>query len=137
MKATVKGTLAVLVLALAASCGMAHAADAVDGKAMFAKNCAACHQVTGAGIPGAFPALKGNVFAQGDANVVVATVLKGRAGMPAFAASLDDEKLAAIITYVRSAWGNKASAVTTADVAAVRNAASAAPVTQEKGTIIH
>jgi mono/diheme cytochrome c family protein len=112
-------------------------AQAVDGKALFAKNCAACHQATGLGIPGAFPALKGNVFAQGDPAIVIATVLKGRAGMPAFATSLDDEKLGAIITYVRSAWGNKASPVTTADVANVRNAASASAVTKDKGTIIH
>ena len=124
-----------LLLALAAASG-AHA-QALDGKTLFAKNCAACHQASGAGIPGAFPALKGNVLAQGDPAIVVATVLKGRAGMPAFAASLDDEKLSAIITYVRSAWGNKAGTVTTADVASVRHAASAGAVAKETGTIIH
>jgi cytochrome c6 len=124
-----------LLLALAASGGVQ--AQAVDGKTLFGKNCAACHQATGAGIPGAFPALKGNAFLQGDPAVVVATVLKGRAGMPAFAASLDDEKLATIITYARGAWGNKASAVTTAEVATVRTAASASAVTKDKGTIIH
>ena len=113
-------------------------AQAVDGKALFAKNCAACHQATGLGIPGAFPALKGNVFAQGDPAIVIATVLKGRAGMPAFAASIDDEKMAAILTYVRSAWGNKAGAIATADVATVRSTASIAPVMHDnKGTIIH
>jgi len=122
----------VLLLALAAG-----GAQAQDGKTLFAKNCAACHQASGAGIPGAFPALKGNALAQGDPAIVVATVLKGRAGMPAFAASLDDEKLATIITYVRGAWGNQAGAVTTADVASIRHAASAAGVAKETGTIIH
>lgn len=113
-------------------------AQAVDGKTLFAKNCAACHQATGLGIPGAFPALKGNVFAQGDPAIVIATVLKGRAGMPAFAASLDDEKLASVLTYVRSAWGNKAAAIATAEVATVRSTASIAPVMHDnKGTIIH
>jgi cytochrome c6 len=126
-----------IVLSLALLASSAVQAQAVDGKSLFAKNCAACHQATGAGIPGAFPALKGNVFLQGDPAVVVATVLKGRAGMPAFAASLDDEKLASIITYARSAWGNKAGAVATADVATVRNAASAGAVNKDKGTIIH
>lgn len=126
----------ILMLALAGTFAGAHA-QAVDGKALFAKNCAACHQATGLGIPGAFPALKGNVFAQGDPAVVIATVLKGRAGMPAFATSLDDEKLAAILTYVRSAWGNKASAIAVPDVAAVRSTASIAPVMHDKGTIIH
>ena len=122
----------VIMLALAAG-----SAQAQDGKTLFAKNCAACHQATGAGIPGAFPALKGNVLAQGDPAVVVATVLKGRAGMPAFAASLDDEKLASIISYVRGAWGNKAGAITTAEVATIRQTASAGAVKEEKGTIIH
>jgi cytochrome c6 len=123
-----------IVLLLALAAGGAHAQD---GKTLFAKNCAACHQASGAGIPGAFPALKGNALAQGDPAIVVTTVLKGRAGMPAFAASLDDEKLATIITYVRGAWGNQAGAVTTADVASIRHAASAAGVAKETGTIIH
>jgi mono/diheme cytochrome c family protein len=132
-----KTTLTLAMLALAVTGNVAHA-QAVDGKTLFAKNCAACHQATGLGIPGAFPALKGNVFAQGDPAIVTATVLKGRAGMPAFAASLDDENLAAVLTYVRSAWGNKAAAVSTADVAAVRSTASIAPVMHDnKGTIIH
>ena len=134
MKAGFKRALTMLAL-LTAVTG-AHA-QAVDGKALFAKNCAACHQATGLGIPGAFPALKGNVFAQGDPAIVIATVLKGRAGMPAFGQSLDDEKLGAILTYVRSAWGNQASAVATADVANVRKTASVAPPLHETGTIIH
>ena len=134
MKAALKQVLAVLALAVTGS--VAHA-QAIDGKTLFAKNCAACHQATGAGIPGAFPALKANVFVQGDPTLVIATVLKGRAGMPAFGASIDDEKLATILTYVRSAWGNKAAAVTTADVATVRSTASIAPVMHSTGTIIH
>ena len=125
-----------IVLALAGAWSGAHA-EPVDGKALFAKNCAACHQASGAGIPGAFPALKGNVFAQGDPAIVIATILKGRAGMPAFAGSLDDEKLAGVITYLRGAWGNQAGAVTPADVATVRSTASIAPVMHEKATIIH
>ena len=125
-----------IVILLALAAGGAQA-QALDGKTLFAKNCAACHQATGMGIPGAFPALKGNVFAQGDPAIVIATVLKGRAGMPAFGQSLDDEKLGAILTYVRNAWGNNASAVATADVANVRKTASVAPPLHETGTIIH
>lgn len=134
MKLTLKQTLIALTLTLAVS-GVR--AQALDGKTLFAKNCAACHQATGLGIPGAFPALKGNVFAQGDPTIVIATILKGRAGMPAFGASLDDEKLATIITYVRGAWGNKAAAVTPAEVTTVRSTASIAPVMHQKATIIH
>lgn len=110
---------------------------AVDGKTLFAKNCAACHQASGAGIPGAFPALKANVYLQGEAALVIATVLKGRAGMPAFASSLDDSALAAVLSYARSAWGNQASAINGAQASAVREGAALAASTQEKGTIIH
>jgi cytochrome c6 len=127
-----------VLIAMLAAAGQA-AAQAPDGKTLFAKNCAACHQATGAGIPGAFPALKGNAFVQGDAAAVIATVLKGRGGMPAFGATLDDEKIALAISYVRSAWGNQAGAVDAATVQAVRSGSGAAAVTkpQDKGTIIH
>ena len=128
----------ILMLGLAAAAVQAQAQPtAVDGKTVFAKNCAACHQASGAGIPGAFPALKGNTFLQGEADPVIATVLKGRAGMPAFAASLDDVQLAAVLTYARGAWGNKAGTVTAEQAAAVRGAAEAPASTQEKSTIIH
>ena len=112
-------------------------AQAMDGKAVFAKNCAACHMATGAGIPGAFPALKGNKFVQGDTTPLITTVLKGRAGMPTFAASLDDEKLGLVLTYIRSSWGNKAGAIGTADVAAVRNDSKAGDVNHTKDTNVH
>jgi mono/diheme cytochrome c family protein len=127
-----------VLIALLAVAGQAEA-QAPDGKTLFAKNCAACHQLTGAGIPGAFPALKGNAFVQGDAAAVIATVLKGRGGMPAFGATLDDEKIALAISYIRSAWGNQAGAVAPAMVQAVRSGSGAAAVTkpQDKGTIIH
>jgi mono/diheme cytochrome c family protein len=123
-----------LLLAVA---GSVQAQSAPDGKTIFGKNCAACHQASGAGIPGAFPALKANVFLQGEPDPVIATVLKGRAGMPAFAASLDDAQLATVLTYARSAWGNKAGAISVEQTAAVRNAANAPASNQPKSTIIH
>ena len=128
-----------VLIALLAGVQPGTAAQAVDGKALFARNCAACHQASGAGIPGAFPALKGNRFVQGDAEAVIATVLKGRGGMPAFGATLDDEKIALAISYVRSAWGNQAGAVDAAMVQTVRSGSNAAALTkpQDKGTIIH
>ena len=125
-----------LMLGLAATT-MQVQAEPVDGKTVFAKNCAACHQASGAGIPGAFPALKGNTYLQGEADPVIATVLKGRAGMPSFAASLDDAQLAAVLSYARGAWGNKAGEVTSSQTAAVRGAANAPASAQEKSTIIH
>jgi cytochrome c6 len=80
----------------------------------------ACHQPDGKGIPGAFPALAASAFVQGSPEIVIKTVLDGRGGMPTFRDDLHDDQLAAILTYVRSAWGNTAPAVTTEMVAAAR-----------------
>ena len=117
-----------LLLIATVTIPLAHPAGAqdLDGKLLFAKNCAACHQIGGTGIEGAFPALKGNVFVQSDPALVVTTVLKGRAGMPTFATSLTDEKLAAILSYVRQAWGNHAAAITADEVTMVRLQSGAA-----------
>ncbi|WP_303539860.1 c-type cytochrome [Sphingomonas natans] len=93
---------------------------APDGKALFAANCAACHQGAGQGIPGAFPALARNKFVVGDPKLVAATVLNGRGGMPAFRDSLKDDQLAATVSFVRMSWGNKAPAIPPAIFAAVR-----------------
>jgi len=98
----------------------APALAAPDGKALFAGNCAACHQAMGQGIPGAFPALVKNKFVVGDPKLVAGTLLNGRGGMPAFRDSLKDDELSAIATFVRSSWGNKAPAIPVATFAAVR-----------------
>lgn len=118
-----------LAAAIALLCNHQAGAQALDGKLLFAKNCSACHQVGGTGIEGAFPALKGDVYVQSDPSLVSATVLKGRAGMPAFASSLSDDKIAAILTYVRQAWGNHASTISAEDVATVRLQSGAAEST--------
>jgi mono/diheme cytochrome c family protein len=111
-------------VALAAGLALPAIASA-DGKSLFNDNCSACHQVTGKGVKGAFPALAGSAFVQGDPKIVMTTVLNGRAGMPAFKDDLSDADLSAILTYVRSSWGNKASAIAPKDVAAARAAAKA------------
>jgi mono/diheme cytochrome c family protein len=82
-------------------------------------NCAACHQASGAGVAGAFPALKGSKVAQGDPKVPITRVLKGRGGMPAFQTELTDLEIATVLTYVRSAWGNKAPPIQPDQVAAL------------------
>jgi mono/diheme cytochrome c family protein len=113
------------VLSLVAVIAAPRLASAATPQSQFLDNCSACHQATGKGVKGAFPALAGSPFVQGDPKIVMTTVLNGRAGMPAFKDDLTDADLAAILTYVRSAWGNKASAIKPADVAAARNAAKA------------
>ena len=90
--------------------------------ALFAENCAACHQPKGEGIAGAFPALAKNAFVKGDPKVVAATILNGRGGMPSFRSDLSDAEIAAVLTFVRASWGNKAVPVTPVVVASARSA---------------
>ena len=92
---------------------------------LFAQNCSACHQLTGKGVSGAFPALAGDAFVQGPPDKVATLLLNGRGGMPSFRADLDDRKIAAVLTYVRSAWGNHAAKIEPATVAKVRGSPAA------------
>jgi len=94
--------------------------DAPTGQSLFIDNCSACHQANGAGVKGAFPALAGNPLVQGDASPLVGVVLKGRGGMPTFKDDLNDADIAAILTYARASWGNKAPAVAPRIVAEAR-----------------
>ena len=92
----------------------------VDGRALFTQNCSACHQASGHGVPGAFPALAGDAYVKGDKEPVIKTLLNGRGGMPRFSDQLPDAQIAAVITYIRGAWGNGASPVAPKEVAALR-----------------
>jgi mono/diheme cytochrome c family protein len=98
----------------------------------YAEVCQACHQADGAGLEGAFPPLAGSEWVTGRAVVPIAIVLHGlqgpitvkgkeyNAAMTPWASMLNDEDLAATLTYVRSQWGNRAAPVTAAQVRAVR-----------------
>ncbi len=89
-----------------------------EGKTVYEKQCAACHQNEGQGLPPAFPALAGSKVVNGpllDMNGKAAKdghvdrVFNGKAGtaMQAFRNSLSDVELAAVITYERNSFGNK------------------------------
>ena len=115
------------VLAAAAWFALAPQVLAAEtGQSLYNDNCAACHQRTGVGIKGAFPALNGGKLVAGPLPMLVATVLNGRGGMPAFKSDLTDVQMAMVLTYLRASWGNKASAVTTAQVSQARVKAQAA-----------
>ena len=90
------------------------------GEQLYNDNCAACHQKAGQGIPGAFPALKGDKIALGEPKAVAFLLLTGRGGMPAFKDSLSDADLATVMTYVRTAWGNKSKPIAPAVFATAR-----------------
>jgi len=110
----------------------AGASDAVKGKALFTAHCAACHQASGEGLPGAFPPLKGNAAVNdADPTTHIRAVLYGLQGvevggvvypspMPPFGATLSDADIASIIDYERTSWGNHGAPVTAQQVAAER-----------------
>ena len=91
------------------------------GEKVYAANCVACHQATGKGMPPAFPPLDGSKVATGPKGAQIALVLNGKpnTAMAAFS-RLSDTELAAVITYTRTAWGNKAGEVQPSEVKAAR-----------------
>jgi len=77
------------------------------GKELYESKCAACHQVTGMGLPPAFPALNGSKMATGPIADHLHIVLNGKQGTAMQAwNSLNDLEIAAIVTYERNAWDN-------------------------------
>jgi cytochrome c oxidase subunit 2 len=96
-----------------------------QGKAGYEKNCAACHQVSGLGIPPVFPALKDSPIALGDIQLHSDIVINGKPGtaMSAFGEQLTPTELAAIITYERNAWGNdKGDSIQPAEIVSFKQA---------------
>lgn len=99
------------------------------GKRLYS-NCMSCHQANGRGLPPVYPPLRASEIVLGDPETLVKIVMHGLEGkitvdgqlynqvMPAAPLRTDDE-IAAVLTYVRSAWGNSASAVDAALVAKV------------------
>lgn len=106
------------------------------GREVYAQFCAACHQPNGTGAPNLAPPLAGSDWVAGAPERLVRVVFHGLYGpvqvngqtwnlaMPGLgiAGALDDEKIAAVLSYVRRAWGNTGGFVTPAHVAAVRHA---------------
>ena len=107
-------------LAVAGVLGVQPASAQPTGQQLYNDNCAACHQKMGQGIPGAFPALKGDKIVLGDEKAAAFLVLTGRGGMPAFKDSLSDVELATIMTYVRASWGNTGKPIAPAVFAKAR-----------------
>jgi len=108
-------------------------ADPVSsGRAIYEKHCVACHQSSGAGIPGAFPPLVGSEWVTGSPEVLVRILLHGMQGpvtvagavyngaMPGWRDMLQDPELAAVATYLRQWDGNAAPAVDPALVSGER-----------------
>ena len=103
-----------------------------EGKKNYMLICVACHQPTGAGLAPVFPPLTKSPYVNGSPERFASIILKGNAGpftvdgkpfnqiMPAQEAALTDEKIAAVITFVRANFGNTSGPVTAAVVTEAR-----------------
>lgn len=103
-----------------------------DGKAIYDSWCMPCHQQDGSGVPGLNPALFNSDAVSGDKQILIKWVLKGTTEKKAINDTwysnnmppqdfLKDEEIAAVLTYIRSSFGNKASKINAKEVAVVRN----------------
>jgi mono/diheme cytochrome c family protein/glucose/arabinose dehydrogenase len=95
-----------------------------DGKAVYAGLCQACHQENGQGLDTVAPSLVGTNFALAAPHVPVRILINGKEGpiglMPPLGSVLGDDQIAAVLTYVRRAWGNQGSPIDPGGVADVR-----------------
>jgi cytochrome c oxidase subunit II len=84
------------------------------GEQVYSKNCVACHQVNGKGLPPVFPALDGSLIATGDRAEHIRRVFNGVSGtaMQAFGTQLNAAEIAAVVHYERHSWSNKMDDVT-------------------------
>lgn len=102
------------------------------GQAIYVDNCEACHAGDGSGVANLIPPLKDSPVAQSeDPTTVIRVVLHGTRNvataaaptgpaMPALGWKLTDQQAAAVLTYVRNAWGNAAPAVSAGEVGKLR-----------------
>ena len=112
------------------------AISANDGRSAFLTSCSPCHQTDGSGMARLAPPLRNSKWVLGRDDLLARIVLHGLKGdllMPAMG-TLDDEQLAAILTYIRQAWGHDAGPISANTIARVRAASAgrAAPWTAEE-----
>jgi mono/diheme cytochrome c family protein len=108
--------------------------DLARGKAVYENFCALCHNTDGTGKPNQAPPFVGSEWVLGSANRMIRIPLVGLAGpvkvkdqewnlaMPNMGAALSEDDLAAVLTYIRQSWGNKASVITPEQVKTVKAA---------------
>lgn len=104
----------------------------VAGEKVYKKYCISCHQADGGGVPHMTPPLINTSYVLGDKGTLIKIVLNGLKNvdiddetysnpMPALGTTLKDQQIADVLTYVRNSFGNKAAAVTVAEVKEVKS----------------
>jgi mono/diheme cytochrome c family protein len=105
-------------------------ASMARGKQVYQLQCLACHQIDAGGVQGMTPPLTQTKWVLGDKTALVQIVLLGMKGVEidgdsyhnvmAPHSELSDQQIADVLTFVRNSFGNKAKAITAADVKAIR-----------------
>lgn len=108
------------------------------GKEVYSResHCATCHQARGQGLPNLYPPLDGSLWATGSEDRLIRIALDGLHGtidvkgkrysspplppMTGFRHLLNDDEVAAVLTYVRNSWSNRSKPITAGEVAKIR-----------------
>jgi mono/diheme cytochrome c family protein len=94
-----------------------------QGEQLYKIYCVACHGTKGTGVLYPKSALNNDALVTGDPNNMIAVILFGREGagtMPGWKMTLADQDVAAVATYIRQAWSNRADPITPALVKEIR-----------------
>lgn len=114
----------------------------VLGERVYNGKCAACHQPDGKGRPGQYPPLAGSEWVAGSPEILAKILMHGLQGeikvagqtfngnMPGLAAQLSDDQAAAVLSFVRQAWGNSAPPVEPAVIGEARKLTRPTPWTE-------
>lgn len=131
MKMKILGSFVLFFFVTNAQAQTATATQLEAGKKVYVKSCLSCHMADGGGVPGLNPPLKKTDWVSGDKKRLINVILRGLENpitvngeeyanpMPP-QAYLTDKEIADVLTYIRASFGNKATAVTTAEVAGQR-----------------
>jgi mono/diheme cytochrome c family protein len=104
----------------------------VAGAAIYRDQCSACHGLDGKGVAELFPSVAdSSMVKSNDPTTSIRIVLRGArsvgttaqptaSGMPSYGRQLDDDEVAAVLTYMRNSWGGAANPVTSEQVSKVR-----------------
>ena len=122
--------LSISFMGMAQKKNVSTAQSIANGKTIYASSCVSCHQSDGGGMPNMIPPLTKTSFVLGDKKVLINVLLKGMSHqdvdgesyhnvMPAFD-YLSNQEIADVLTFVRNNFGNKAKAISEAEVEAVR-----------------
>jgi mono/diheme cytochrome c family protein len=118
--------------ASASAAAMRNPASPSDGATVYLTDCSSCHQPDGQGVTGAFPPLAGNGAVTGNPVAVIAIVKNGLEGrvtvnnqgysgiMPSWKGQISDDQIAAVISYIRSAWNNHGGGVSVLQVQSIK-----------------